>query len=77
MSAPVEPFIAEIERRRVAAGVSKSVLARRLKISRQTLYRKLTGTSPLTLGEAWLICHYIGCSVQDVLDVAKPAAVQP
>lgn len=58
---------AELERRRRAAQVSQTALAALLGLSRQTIHRKLSGRTPLTVDEAGWIAVAVGSNLRDVL----------
>jgi DNA-binding XRE family transcriptional regulator len=61
------PFIDELEKMRVEAGLSKWELARRLGVSRHTVTRKLSGETELSVGEAYALCQILGTTLNEVL----------
>lgn len=48
-------------------GVTQPQLARVLGLNRQSVYRKLNGLSPITVGEAWLIATHLGLNLSKLL----------
>lgn len=76
MVADVHTLVPELERRRFEQNISKKQLAKRLGISRHTVARKLSGETELTIGEAYSLCHELGTTLQEVLDLLESVEAQ-
>lgn len=58
---------AALKQRAIQRGVTQPQLAEVVGCNRQSIYRKLNGLSPLTVGEAWLIAEHLGLRLSTLL----------
>lgn len=48
-------------------GVTQPELAAVVGVNRQSIYRKLNGLTPMTLGQAWLMADYLGLNLAKLM----------
>lgn len=58
---------AALKARAIERGVTQPELAEVVGCNRQSIYRKLNGITPLTVGEAWMIAEHLGLRLSSLL----------
>jgi gp16 family phage-associated protein len=58
---------ATFKQRATELGISQPQLAAVLGLNRQSVYRKLNGLSPMTVGEAYAIAEHLGLKLSKLL----------
>lgn len=58
---------ATFKARATELGVTQPQLAKVLGCNRQSIYRKLNGLTPMTVGEAWLLAEHLGLKLHRLL----------